>query len=124
MLSLPIELHEISISKLLSHHFWLGLMVGVEFWAPWFLGYLFCFIVISWGCLTSPIYFILAMSQFDWPIAKKVGVLPLWPTYIGEKGRTLGKTYGIKVRCYWEHPWGTHRDPREHIGNALGTKEK
>jgi hypothetical protein len=21
--------------------------------------------------------------------------LPLWPTYIGEKGRTLGKTYGI-----------------------------
>jgi hypothetical protein len=34
--------------------------------------------------------------------------LLLWPTYIGEKGRTLGKTYGIKARCYWEHPWGTH----------------
>jgi hypothetical protein len=34
--------------------------------------------------------------------------LPLWPTYIGEKGRTLGKTYGIKGRSYWEHPWGTH----------------
>jgi hypothetical protein len=29
--------------------------------------------------------------------------LSLWPTYIGEKGRTLGKTYGIKVRCYWGH---------------------
>jgi len=28
----------------------------------------------------------------------------LWPSYIGEKGRTLGKTYGIKARCYWEHP--------------------
>jgi len=40
------------------------------------------------------------------------------------RGRTLGKTYGIKVRCYWEHPWGTHWEPREHIGNALGTKEK
>jgi hypothetical protein len=26
----------------------------------------------------------------------------LWPTYIGEKGRILGKTYWIKVRCYWE----------------------
>jgi hypothetical protein len=58
------------------------------------------------------------------------------PTYMGEKGRTLGKTYGIKVRCYWEHLWGTqHWEPREHIGNLvrthwklegniLGTKEK
>jgi len=77
---------------------------------------------ISWGCLTSPTFFS-AMSQFDWPIAKKVETmeapqnrrfhgkmecLPLWPTYIGEKGRTLGKTFGIKARCYWEHPWGTH----------------
>ncbi len=33
---------------------------------------------------------------------------PFWPTYTGEKGRTLGKTYGINARCYWEHPWGTH----------------
>jgi hypothetical protein len=40
----------------------------------------------------------------------KMECLPLWPTYIGEKGRTLGKTYGIKVRCYWEH-----------FGNILGT---
>jgi hypothetical protein len=70
------------------------------------------------------------MSQFDWPITKKkkkkqkkvetmeapqnrkfygkMECLPLWPTYLGEKGRTLGKTYGIKARCYWEHPWGTH----------------
>jgi len=49
----------------------------------------------------------------------------LWPTYIGEKGRTLGKTHGIKAKCYWEHPWGTHWEPngfplriwREHVGN-------
>jgi hypothetical protein len=47
--------------------------------------------------------------------------LPLWPTYIGEKGRTLGKTYGIKVKCYWEHPWGTHSELE---GNIEGTKEK
>jgi hypothetical protein len=33
----------------------------------------------------------------------KVECLPLWPSYIGEKGRTLGKKYGIKARCYWEH---------------------
>jgi hypothetical protein len=38
----------------------------------------------------------------------KMECLPLWPSYIGEKGRTLGKTYGIRVRCYWEHLWGTH----------------
>jgi hypothetical protein len=37
----------------------------------------------------------------------KMGCLPLSLTYIVEKGRTLGKTYGIKERCYWEHPWGT-----------------
>jgi hypothetical protein len=30
------------------------------------------------------------------------------PTYIGEKGWTFGKTFGIKARCYWEHPWGTN----------------
>jgi len=62
-------------------------------------------------------------------------VPPLWPHYIGEKGRTLGKTYGIKARCYWELPWGIHWELREHIenlmgtqweleGNMLGTKEK
>jgi hypothetical protein len=78
------------------------------------------------------------MSQFDWPIAKKHKVetteapqnrrfcrkmecLSLWPSYIGEKGRTLGKTYGIKGRCYWEHPWGTHWELTEHIGNLMGT---
>jgi len=33
----------------------------------------------------------------------------LWLNYIGEKGRTLGKTYGIKARYYWE--------PKEHVGN-------
>jgi hypothetical protein len=30
----------------------------------------------------------------------------------------LGKTYGIKPRCYWEYPWETHW---EHIGNLKGT---
>jgi len=43
--------------------------------------------------------------------------IPLWP------GRTLGKTYEIKLRCYWEHPWGTHWEPSEFEGNT-GTKEK
>jgi len=51
----------------------------------------------------------------------KMERLPLWPTYIGEKGRTFGKAYGIKVRCYWEHPWGT---PWELEGNMLRTKKK
>jgi len=37
------------------------------------------------------------------------------------KGRTLGKTYGRKVRCYWEHPWGTHWEPREHDENLMQT---
>jgi hypothetical protein len=53
----------------------------------------------------------------------KMECLSLWPTYIGEKGGTLGKTYGIKARCYWEHPWGTHWGHREHIENPLGTRK-
>jgi hypothetical protein len=48
----------------------------------------------------------------------KMECLLLWPTYISEKGRTLGKTYEIKARWYWEHSWGTHK---EHIGNLMRT---
>jgi len=55
--------------------------------------------------------------------------LPLWPTYIGEKRRTL--TYEIKMRCYGEHLWGTHWEPngnslgiwREHVGNKRKMKK-
>jgi hypothetical protein len=64
--------------------------------------------------------------------------LALWPSYIGEKGRTLGKTYEIKERCYWEpigNPLGTHWELMEYVerlmgthwnlkGTFLGTKEK
>jgi hypothetical protein len=41
-------------------------------------------------------------------------VPPPWPSYKAEKGRTLGKAYGIKVWFYWEHI-------EEHIGNFMGT---
>jgi hypothetical protein len=115
----------------------------------YFGGYLlFCFILISWGCLTSPtfffvflffFFFVVAMSQFDWPIAKNKKLKLWWLPKIEDsmerwsespfgppiKGRTLGKIYGIKVRCYWEHPWGTHWEPRETYwepgGNPLET---
>jgi len=59
--------------------------------------------------------------------------LALSPTYIDEKGWTLGKTYGIKARFYWEQLWGTHWELREHIENLMrggihweleGNKEK
>jgi len=49
---------------------------------------------------------------------EKMECLPFWPTYIGEKGRTLGKTCWIKARCYWEHPWRIHWKPD---GNLLRT---
>jgi hypothetical protein len=59
----------------------------------------------------------------------KTQCLPLWPTYRGEKGRNLGKTYGIKVRCYWEHIGNMGnilRTSWEHelYGKMLGAKEK
>ncbi len=102
----------------------------------------FCFILISWGCITSPTFslFFLQWINFMGPSQKTVETIetpqntrsygkmesfPLRPTYIGEKGSTLGKTYGIQVRCCWEHLWGTHWEPyvnplgtwREHVGN-------
>jgi hypothetical protein len=76
------------------------------------------------------------MSQFDWPITKKklklwrlpqdrrsygkMDRLALWPTHIGEKGRTLGKTYGIQgevllgtLGTYWEPEGGTYWEQRK-----------
>jgi hypothetical protein len=47
----------------------------------------------------------------------KMECLTLWPTYIVEKGRTLGKTYGSKARYYWEHTW----ERIENQGNILKT---
>jgi hypothetical protein len=54
----------------------------------------------------------------------KIECLALWPTNIGEKGRTLGKTYGIKARYYWEHIGNLIRTHWELERNMLGTKEK
>jgi hypothetical protein len=52
-------------------------------------------------------------------------VAALWPTYNGEKGRTLGKTYRIKARCYWEHPRGTDWEPVENLkGTCWEQREK
>jgi hypothetical protein len=41
--------------------------------------------------------------------------VPIWPTYVGEKWKTLGKPYGIKVLRYWEHN-GEHM---EILGNTI-----
>ncbi len=45
---------------------------------------------------------------------EKMECLMFWPSYVHERGRTLGKTYGIKARCYWDHLG-------EHIGNLMRT---
>jgi len=54
------------------------------------------------------------------PVAKtEATVLPLWLTfsvYIHESW-TLGKPYGINLRCYWEHLGEPH-------GKTLGTRQK
>jgi hypothetical protein len=49
--------------------------------------------------------------------------LSLWPKYIGEKGRISGKTYGIKVRCYWEH-LGNLMEPIENLKEHVENKGK
>jgi hypothetical protein len=40
---------------------------------------------------------------------------------LGNLGTSREHNVGIKARCYWEHHWGTHWKPREHIGNLMGT---
>jgi hypothetical protein len=47
---------------------------------------------------------------------------PLWPTYMGEKVRTLGKTYErLKKGAIGNTLRGTHCKHREHNGNSMGT---
>jgi hypothetical protein len=56
---------------------------------------------------------------------EKMACISLCPRYKGEKGMTLGKTYGIKARCYWEHPRGNTLGTRWELErNTLGTKGK
>jgi hypothetical protein len=86
------------------------------------LEYFFCFILISWGCLTSSTFFYFGQKKVKlWRLPEIEDSIERWSAspYIGEKGRTLGKTYEIKVRCYWEHPWRTHWEPMEHDGNPF-----
>ncbi len=72
---------------------------------------LFCFILISWGCTTSltfyfcnePIWLAHCKKKFKlWRLPKikdsmeRWSASPFWPSYIGEKGRNLGKHMGLK----------------------------
>jgi hypothetical protein len=55
---------------------------------------------------------------------KCIHLQPAFSVYIHESW-TLGKPYGIKLRCYWERlkeqiggtPW-------EHVGDTMGTRKK
>jgi hypothetical protein len=47
----------------------------------------------------------------------KMECLPLWATYIGEKGRTLGKTYRLKLGVIGN----TLGEYIGNLGNILGT---
>jgi len=75
------------------------------------------------------------MGHFDWPIATKklkLGrlpkmqflcesrVSPLWLTYMGEKGRTLGKTIWDKVSAIENTLEGHIENLRNITGNPLG----
>jgi hypothetical protein len=61
----------------------------------------------------------------------KYRVLPLLPSYIGERRTTSAKAYGINESCYGEHV-GEHIGNFKNLmgihwelkGNTLGTREK
>jgi hypothetical protein len=73
-----------------------------------------CYVYCTYKCSQVQLFF-LQWANLIGPSQKKVKIwklpkiedsmkrfiaFPLCLTYIREKGRTLGKTYGIKVRCY------------------------
>ncbi len=101
-----------------------GKMECLPLWLTYKMGHSFYFILISWRCLTSPIFKnyyhfkFFAMSQFDWPISKiswNYGSSPnnsvLWkdevpPTLAHpyrREGEDFGQKNGIKMRSCWEH---------------------
>jgi hypothetical protein len=45
-----------------------------------------------------------------------------WSAYMWE-GESFGQRIWDKVRCYWEHPWGTIVNLRNIMGNMMGTQE-
>jgi hypothetical protein len=58
------------------------------------------------------------MGRIDWAVNKKTQTmctppyrrlcsLSLWSSHVGNKSRILGKGYGGKMWCYWEHLEGT-----------------
>jgi hypothetical protein len=40
---------------------------------------------------------------------------------LGSKADFLTNVWQVMYPQYWEHPWGTHWEPREHIGSLMGT---
>jgi hypothetical protein len=54
-----------SIAKTICHYFWLKLLALAKSWGTYF-------ILITWGCFTSPTVLFFGKSQFDWPIAKEI----------------------------------------------------
>jgi hypothetical protein len=40
------------------------------------------------------------------------------------EGENFGQRIWDKVRCYWEHPWGTHWEQKKHITEHIGNKKK
>jgi hypothetical protein len=58
------------------------------------------------------------MGLIDWAVNKKTQTmhtppyrrlcnLSLWSSHVGNKSRILGKGYGGRMWCYWEHLGGT-----------------
>jgi len=75
-------LHEISLPKRVHHQFWPGLPNIKQNKSNFF------FFFLQWANLIG-----LSQKKVETTEAPcgKMECLPLWPTYIGEKGRTLGK---------------------------------
>ncbi len=115
-------LHEISISKIVCHHFQPGLISHYE------LGVLIQISIHQMGGGATHVlfsFFWVTMSHFDWPITKKLylGGSPNqksiggWTAFpLDEKEKNFGRSIWNKsVRTYWGTCW--------ELGKPLGSKK-
>jgi hypothetical protein len=85
------------------------------------------------GCLPSSVFEKkITMGHFDWTIilGQRIAV-SIWgwsASPLAHLSRSEGENFGQriwdKMRCYWEHLWGTYWEQKKQIREHIGKKEK
>jgi hypothetical protein len=85
----------------------------------------FCFFVFFGG--NGPVWLVITQTTETWeaPQDKDFFCVRMEWLYMWE-GESFGQRIWDKMRCYWEHPWGTNvnlRNIMRNMKNMMGTQE-